>query len=149
MLFSTIINKQAVELVQKDSIIKVQSDSLNILKIRWNDAQNSQNTYQGIALGNQNTLINEIESLNNVINAYKNQVNSLQSEYNKVKKENFVKFISVYIIPYLSSMNETSDVIVHGSDQIWRKQKALGTYNPFYFGENNIKTKQHISYHKY
>lgn len=84
----TMINKQAVELAQKDSIIKVQSDSLNILKIRWNDAQNSQNTYQGIALGNQNTLINEIESLNNVINAYNNQVNSLQSEYNKVKKEN-------------------------------------------------------------
>jgi len=84
----TTINKQAIELVQKDSIIKVQSDSLNILKIRWNDAQNSQNTYQGIALGNQNTLINEIESLNNIIKESKKQIDALVKENNRLKNEN-------------------------------------------------------------
>jgi len=84
----TKINKQQTELAQKDSLIKVQSDSLNILAIRWADSQKSQSTYQGIALGNQHTLINEVESLNNVVNAYKNQVNALKSQNEKLKKEN-------------------------------------------------------------
>lgn len=84
----TKINKQTIELIKKDSIIKVQADSLNILKIRWGDAQNSKSDLKDVALGNQNTLLNEVESLNNVIDAYKNQVNALQSEYNKIKKEN-------------------------------------------------------------
>ena len=66
--------------------------------------------------------------------------------YNKVKKENFEKFISVYIIPYLSSMNETYDVIVHGSDQIWRKQPEINTYNPVLFGKHQIKALKKISY---
>jgi len=85
---SNVIDKQATEIVQKDSIIKSKSDSLNILKIRWNDAQQSQSTYQGIAIGNQQSLLNEIESLNNVVNAYKDQVNGLNSQNNKLIKEN-------------------------------------------------------------
>lgn len=85
---STKINKQETELVQKDSVIRVQADSLNIFKIRWDDAQKSQSTYQGIALGNQTNLIQEVESLNNTINAYKDQVNVLKNQNNKLKDEN-------------------------------------------------------------
>ncbi len=64
----TVIKKQNIEIVQKDSVIRVQADSLNILKIRWADAQNSQSTYQGIALGTKQTLIDSI----NIIKAEKN-----------------------------------------------------------------------------
>ena len=85
---ATKIDKQAIELVQKDSIIKVQSDSLNILKIRWSDAQTSQNTYQGIAMGNQQDLIHQVESLTNVKNECERQINNLKAENNKLKQEN-------------------------------------------------------------
>lgn len=43
-------------------------------------------------------------------------------------------------------MNEKFDVVVYGSDQILRKQAALKTYNPFYFGKNGLFTKKHVSY---
>lgn len=82
------INNQTTEIAYKDSIIKIQEDSLNILSIRWKDAQTSQSAYQGIAMGNQNTLVNEIESLNNVVNSYKDQVNALKGQNDKLKKEN-------------------------------------------------------------
>lgn len=59
---------------------------------------------------------------------------------------NFNSFISEYIEPYVSRMNETYDVIIHGSDQIWRKQPEWKKYNPIYFGKHNIKTKRKISY---
>ena len=81
----TTISKQETEIIQKDSIIKAQEDSLSILKIRWNDAQKSQSTYQGIAIGNQQSLLNEIESLNNEINALKIHNNKLIKENNQLK----------------------------------------------------------------
>lgn len=64
----------------------------------------------------------------------------------KKRIENFEKFFQTYIYPYCRPIDDTYDVVIYGSDQIWRKQKALGSYNPFYFGDNNIKTKQNISY---
>lgn len=69
-------------------------------------------------------------------------------DYNSKKKriENFEKFFQTYIYPFCRQIDESFDVVVYGSDQIWRKQKALGAYNPFYFGDNNIKTEHHISY---
>lgn len=81
------IKKQNIEIVQKDSLIKVQSDSLNILKIRWTDAQTSQNAYQGIAMGNQQELVNQINQLQseNVDLQVKN--NSLSIENKKLKAE--------------------------------------------------------------
>lgn len=82
------INKQAIEILEKDSMIKMQADSLNVLKIRWNDAQKSQSTYQGIALGNQHNLINEVESLKNVIVNKDNQIKTLKDQNNKLKYEN-------------------------------------------------------------
>lgn len=84
----TIINKQNIEIVQKDSIIKVQSDSLNILKIRWNDAQTSQSTYQGIALGNQQELFRNIDGLNQKILILDNTIKKLEIENKKLKQEN-------------------------------------------------------------
>jgi len=84
----TKINKQQIELVQKDSIIKSQNDSLNIFKVRWDENQKGQANYQNLAKGTKQDLENEIESLNNVINAYKNQVNSLENQNAKLIKEN-------------------------------------------------------------
>jgi len=76
------------------------------------------------------------------------QLISIIRDYSSKKKriENFEKFFQTYIYPYCRRIDDTYDVVIYGSDQIWRKQKALGTYNPFYFGDNNIKTKQNISY---
>ena len=84
----TTINKQNIEISQKDSIIKVQTDSLNILKIRWNDAQSSQSTYQGIALGNQQELINQINELKIEKDNVQNKLDILTTENYKLKKEN-------------------------------------------------------------
>jgi peptidoglycan hydrolase CwlO-like protein len=84
----TTINKQQIELVQKDSIIKAQNDSLNIFKVRWDENQKGQVNYQNLAKGTKQDLENEIESLNNVINAYKNQVNALKNQNAKLIKEN-------------------------------------------------------------
>ena len=66
------------------------------------------------------------------------------------RKANFRKFINKYITPYCRSVEEEYDIIVYGSDQIWRKQDNHDgkekCYNPFYFGVNSIKAKKSISY---
>ena len=70
-------------------------------------------------------------------------------KYYKSKKrriDNFDIFFQTYIYPYCRSVDETFDVVIYGSDQIWRKQKETGDYNPFYFGDNKINTRRHISY---
>ena len=64
----------------------------------------------------------------------------------KERIENFNHFIAKFILPYISSIDETYDVVVHGSDQIWRKQPELGTYDPVYFGKHGIIAKQKVSY---
>lgn len=84
---SRTIKKQNTEIIQKDSLIKVQSDSLNILKIRWTDAQTSQNTYQGIALGNQQELVNQINQLQSEKNDLQVKNNGLSIENKKLKSE--------------------------------------------------------------
>ena len=38
------------------------------------------------------------------------------------------------------------DVILYGSDQIWRKQPGLNAYNPVYFANNSFKTNKHIAF---
>lgn len=58
----------------------------------------------------------------------------------------FNSFISQYIEPYVSTLTERYDIIIHGSDQIWRKQPEIGTYNPVYFGQHNIPCGMRISY---
>lgn len=55
-------------------------------------------------------------------------------------------FISRYINPYAKSENEEFDAVVYGSDQIWRKQRALKGYNPVYFGQDDFRTKRKIAF---
>ena len=84
----TKLNKQAIELVKKDSIIKTQSDSLNILKVRWDDAQTNKNDLVGVALNTKQELANQVNQLTNDNNSLSQKVNSLTTENNKLKKEN-------------------------------------------------------------
>ncbi len=55
-------------------------------------------------------------------------------------------FIGQYINPYTKPDTETYDVIVYGSDQIWRKQSALKDYNSVYFGKNEFHAQKHIAF---
>lgn len=64
----------------------------------------------------------------------------------KNRKFNFDVFIKDNVEPYTSSMDDEYDVIVHGSDQIWRKQPEINTYNPVYFGKHQIKSNRKVSY---
>ena len=64
----------------------------------------------------------------------------------KRRIDNFEQFFQKNIYPCCRPIDDSFDVVIYGSDQIWRKQKALGTYNPVYFGKNTIKAKHHISY---
>lgn len=70
-------------------------------------------------------------------------------KYHKQKKakiEKFESFINDFIVPYCKSIDDTYDIIVHGSDQIWRKQEGK-RYNPIYFGvHDNIHCKYNVSY---
>lgn len=84
----TKINKQQTELVQKDSIIKVQADSLNILKIRWNDAQTNKNDIVGVALNSKQELTNQVNQLTNENKILSQKINQLTSEINNLKREN-------------------------------------------------------------
>lgn len=67
-------------------------------------------------------------------------------KHKKERINNFKPFFEEYIYPYCSNVREEFDVIVYGSDQIWRKHSGIGDYNPVYFGDNNFKTKSHIAY---
>lgn len=58
----------------------------------------------------------------------------------------FKNYIEKYVEPYCKPLSEQYDVIMYGSDQIWRKQTALRDYNPVYFGVNNFRAKKHIAY---
>lgn len=67
-------------------------------------------------------------------------------KYRKLRIQNFEVFFERYIYPYCRPVSEKYDVIVYGSDQIWRKQPALRDYNPIYFGVNCYEAKRHIAY---
>lgn len=68
----------------------------------------------------------------------------------KIKRINsFTPFLEQYIIPFCKPFNdrETYDVIIYGSDQIWRKQKGLGNkFNPVYFGQHIQNCNHKIAY---
>lgn len=59
----------------------------------------------------------------------------------------FKKFIHEYIEPYCSPYNSSEhyDVIIYGSDQIWRKQKGT-FFDPVFFADNILSADRHISY---
>lgn len=61
----------------------------------------------------------------------------------------FTPFLEKYIIPFCKpySSDDEYDVIIYGSDQIWRKQAGMGKkFNPVYFGKNMLKANKHIAY---
>lgn len=72
--------------------------------------------------------------------------------YHKKKKQRVKRafaFIAQYIEPYCKSYQsmEHYDVIIYGSDQIWRKQDGLNhCFNPVYFGDNILQADKHVSY---
>ena len=67
-------------------------------------------------------------------------------KYRRQRIKVFNSFISEYIQPYLSSCYDSYDIIIHGSDQVWRKQPEINTFDPFYFGKYDIKTGKKILY---
>lgn len=64
----------------------------------------------------------------------------------KLKISNYENFFKQYVYPYCKPEDYEFDVIVYGSDQIWRKQEGIRTYNPVYFGRNDFRAKKHIAY---
>lgn len=60
----------------------------------------------------------------------------------------FERDINHYIVPFCIPYNskEEFDVVIYGSDQIWRRQLSSNQFNPVYFGRNNIKANRHVSY---
>ena len=63
-----------------------------------------------------------------------------------IRKQRFDRFISRHINPYCLPEKASFDLMLYGSDQIWRKQPFLGQYNPMYFGENSLSACRHVSY---
>lgn len=64
----------------------------------------------------------------------------------KDRKRAFEKFHQEYIIPFCKPITEEFDVVIYGSDQIWRKHSAIKHYDSVYFGKNQIATKRHIAF---
>lgn len=89
-------------------------------------------------------VLRESENLKDALKYIKNIVVFPVSRKERIR--NFNTFIDEYIAPYVSFMNDNYDLVIHGSDQIWRKQPEMHTYNPVYFGKHQINTKRNISY---
>lgn len=66
--------------------------------------------------------------------------------WKKMRAKAYDPFFKVYIDPYLSRMDEKYDVVLYGSDQIWRKQLLTGTYDTVYFGDKNIQSDYKVAY---
>ena len=82
-----------------------------------------------------------------VLGSIKYIIDSIRKyKYRKERIDNFESFFDEYIYPYCSNVSEEYDLIIYGSDQIWRKHAQLKDYDPVYFGENNFKTKCHVAY---
>lgn len=64
----------------------------------------------------------------------------------KDRKRAFEKFHQEYIIPFCKPITDEFDVVIYGSDQIWRKHSAINNYNPVYFGKNMIATKRNLAF---
>lgn len=70
--------------------------------------------------------------------------------FNEIRSriEHFERDIRLYIAPYCISYSKKTmyDVVVYGSDQIWRRQFATKHLNPVYFAQNSIRANRHITY---
>lgn len=63
-----------------------------------------------------------------------------------MRRGHFFHFYWKQIRPFVHSTKEQYDVVVYGSDQIWRKQNFGYGFNPIYFGKNDFKAKKQVSY---
>ena len=59
----------------------------------------------------------------------------------KKRNDNFDSFFYKYITPYCQPVTAEFDIIVYGSDQIWRKQKSIHDYNYVYFAKTTLRQK--------
>ena len=64
----------------------------------------------------------------------------------KTRKNKFQSFISKFIQPYCTSTEDSYDLLIYGSDQIWAKKSELKDYDAVYFAKNNIKTNRHVAF---
>ncbi len=67
----------------------------------------------------------------------------------KKRIENFKSFINANIVPYCVKYGTKYyyDVLIYGSDQIWRKQPVRPpSFNPVYFGDNPVPAERHVAY---
>lgn len=65
----------------------------------------------------------------------------------KKRRKSFISFINEYILDKSNAPNDY-DVVIYGSDQIWRKQKrsdCLG-FNDVYFGSNFVQASKKIAF---
>lgn len=66
--------------------------------------------------------------------------------YRKKRYNHFLTFINKFIQPYCKTLEEEYDLVIFGSDQIWRPQHNGGDFNPMYFGDCCIKARIRASY---
>lgn len=59
-------------------------------------------------------------------------------------ERDFENYISPYCLPY--DTKHSYDLIVYGSDQIWRKQASSQSFDPVFFGDNLLQTPRHVTY---
>lgn len=81
------IKRQSIELVQKDSVIKSQADSLKIFEVRWAENQKGQENYQNLATGTKQELVNTIGEMKNTIEFMTEKIKELTNENTRLKKE--------------------------------------------------------------
>lgn len=83
-------------------------------------------------------------------NCIKCMLNTFLFGYKIIRRyRSFKIFIRKYVEPYCVEYSEDGlyDIIVYGSDQIWRKQVGLANhFNPVYFADNVISAQQHVAY---
>ena len=64
----------------------------------------------------------------------------------KQRYDNFETFINRNVVPYCKPLSYDFDLVIYGSDQIWRKQNKRIGYNPIYFGSDVVKATRKISF---
>lgn len=72
----------------------------------------------------------------------------LSYKIKNARKQSFEKYLNKYVMPYCKPTDEKFDIILYGSDQIWRKQSLSehNDYNPVYFGQNVFCASKHICF---
>lgn len=67
-------------------------------------------------------------------------------KYRKLRNQHFSDFLNTHIVPFCKPLSELYDVVIYGSDQIWRKQSALADYNPIYFGDSEVRANKKVAF---